>query len=82
MTIEIPEELARSLECIAAAQQMSVEQLAVDRLRSLLDRPASPQALLRTLRNLPHPSQLATDDLEAAIAAARIPVNDQSPFEA
>ena len=76
MTIEIPEELARSLERIAAAQQISVEQLAVDRLRSSLNRTTSPQALLQTLRSLPHPSPLAMDDLDAAIAAARISCAD------
>ena len=76
MMIEIPEELARNLERIAAAQQMSVEQLAVDRLRKSLNRTASTQALLQTLRSLPHPSPLAMDELDAAITAGRIPCAD------
>jgi hypothetical protein len=72
MTIQIPDDLARSLAGIAASQQKSVEQLAVERLRSLLDRQASPQSLLRRIQALPHPSHSAMDDLDAAIANARL----------
>jgi hypothetical protein len=81
MTIQIPDDLVRSLEGIAAAQKKSVEQLAVERLRDLLDEPASPQALLRTIRALPHPSHSAVDDLEAAIVESRLPVRYQGVFE-
>jgi predicted transcriptional regulator len=42
MTIQIPDDLARGLERIAEAQQKAVEQLAVERLRSHLNRPTSP----------------------------------------
>jgi hypothetical protein len=71
MTIQIPDDLARGLEGIAAAQKKSVEQLAVEGLRSLLEKTTSPEAVLRTLRSLPHPSPSAVDGLDAAIAAAR-----------
>ena len=81
MTIQIPDDLARSLERVAAAQQKSVEQLALERLRSLLDRPTSPQSVLRTIQALPHPSPSAVDDLDAAIAAARLPVRGHGPFD-
>jgi hypothetical protein len=81
MTIHIPDDLVRGLEGIAAAQKKSVEQLAVERLRALLDEPASPQALLRTIRALPHPSPSAVDDLEAVIADSRVPVGDQGVFD-
>jgi plasmid stability protein len=81
MTIRIPDDLARGLEGIAAAQHKSVEELAVERLRSLFDRPTSPQALLRTIQALPHPSRPALDDLDAAIAAARLPVCDEGAFD-
>ena len=81
MTIQIPDDLARSLERVAAAQQKSVEQLALERLRSLLDRPTSPQSVLRTIQALPHPSPSAVDDLDAAIAAARLPVRGNGPFD-
>ena len=74
MTIQIPDDLARSLERVAAAQQKSVEQLPLERLRSLLDRPTSPQSVLRTIQALPHPSPSAVDDLDTAIAAARLSV--------
>jgi hypothetical protein len=81
MTIQIPDDLARGLEGIAAAQQKSVEQLALESLRSLFHRANSPQAVLRAVRELPHPSAAAIDDLEAAIAAARLPVSDLGAFD-
>ena len=81
MTIQIPDDLARGLEGIAAAQQKSVEQVALERLRSLFDCANSPDVVLRTLRQLPHPSAAAVDDLEAAIAEARLPVQDHGTFD-
>ena len=81
MTIQIPDDLARSLEKIAAARKMSVEQFAIERLQALFDQPTSPDAFLRAIRALPHPSPSAVDDLEAAIAAGRLPVRDQGGFD-
>jgi hypothetical protein len=81
MTIQIPDDLARGLEGIAAAQKKSVEQVALERLRSLFDSATSPAAVLRSVRELPHPSPAAMDDLEAAIAAARLPVRDRGVFD-
>ena len=77
MTIRIPDDLARGLEGIAAAQQKSVYQVALESLLSLFERASSPEVVLRAVRQLPHPSVAAVDDLEAAIAAARLPVADQ-----
>ena len=81
MTIHIPDDLARGLEGIAAAQQKSVEQVALDNMRSLFERASSPEVVLRAIRGLTHPSAAAVDDLEAAIAAARLPVRDQGAFD-
>jgi hypothetical protein len=81
MTIDIPDDLARFLEGIAAEQQKSVEQVALDNLRSLFDRASSPEVVLRAVRGLTHPSAAAVDDLEAAIAAARLPVRNQGAFD-
>ena len=81
MTIQIPDDLARGLKGIAAAQKKSVEQVALERLRSLLDNPPSPQAVLQALRELPHPSSAAVDDLDAAIAASQLPVREQGAFD-
>ena len=81
MTIQIPDDLARGLEGIAASQKKSVEQLALERLRSLFDDASSPGAVLRAVRELPHPSSSAVDDLDAAIAAARLPVRDEGAFD-
>lgn len=72
MTIRIPDDLARGLAGIAAAEQKSIEQLAVERLRSIFNRPRSPQSLLRTIQSLPHPSHAAVDGLDAAIAHYRL----------
>jgi predicted transcriptional regulator len=81
MTIRIRDDLARGLEGIAAAQQKNVEQVALDSLRALFDRASSPEAVLGAARELPHPSSAAVDDLEAAIAAGRLPVSDQDAFD-
>ena|SRR5579859_3179136 len=81
MTIQIPDDLARGLEGIAAAQKKSVEQVALERLRSLLDDATSPHAVLRALKKLPHPSSAAVDDLDAAIADSRLPVRDRGAFD-
>jgi hypothetical protein len=81
MTIQIPDDLAHSLEEIAAAQKMSVEQLAVERLRAFIGESPSPQALLRTIRALPHPSPSAVDELDAIIMASRLSVRDQGAFD-
>lgn len=80
MTIEIPDELARDLAGVAAAQQKSLEQLVVERLRSLPDRTDSPRHLLKVLQALPHPSPEAVDEMEAAIAAARLPIHEENLF--
>jgi len=81
MTIQIPDDLARGLEGIATAQRKSVEQVAVESLRQLFERRSSPAAILRSIRQLPHPSVAAVDDLEAAILAGRLPVDDQGAFD-
>ena len=69
LTLQIPDDLARGLESIAAVQKKSVEQVAVERLRSLVNRTGSPEAVLRAMREAPHPSASAIDDLEAAIGS-------------
>jgi hypothetical protein len=81
MTIQIPDDLAHSLEAIAAAQRKSVEQLALESLRSLFDRTSSPEFVLRAIRELPHPSAAAVDDLKAAIEAAPLPVRYRVTFD-
>lgn len=81
MTIQIPDDLVRGLEGMAATQRKSVEQVALEGLRSLFDKANSPEVLLRTVRELSHPSAAAVDDLEAAIASARLPVLDRGTFD-
>ena len=81
MTLQIPDDVARGLEGLAAAQRMSAEQVALESLRSLLDRASSPAAVLRAVRQLPHPSSEAIDDFDAAVAAARLPLSDGGAFD-
>jgi predicted transcriptional regulator len=81
MTIQVPDDLARDLAMIATAQRKSVEQVALESLRSLFDKATSPEAILRAVRELPHPSAAAVDELDAAIAAARLPVRDRVAFD-
>jgi hypothetical protein len=81
MTIQIPDELARGLESMAAAQKKSVEEFAIERLKLLFEEVTAPSALLRVLKALPHPSAAAVDDLEAAIASGRLPVRDEGMFD-
>ena len=77
MTIQIPDDLARGLEGIAAAQSKSVEQVALESLRALFEAASSPEAVLRSVRRLPHPSASAVDDFDAAIVAPCLPTCDQ-----
>lgn len=85
LTINMPDHLARSLEGIAAAQQKTVEQLAVEQLSSLVRTEGEPPAgsaagLLRAMQQPPHPSGADVAELESAIAAARIPMHKRDLF--
>jgi len=81
LTIQIPDDLARGLEGIAAAQSKSIEQLAVERLRSFVSTAGSPASVLRAMTELPHLSSSIVDELDAAIASGRLAVLDQGPFD-
>ena len=85
LTIEVPDELARSLEGIAASQRVTVEQLALEGLSSLVEtRPAmrtgTAASVLRAMRELPQIGAADTDELDAAISAGRLPVRAFDPF--
>ena len=87
LIIEMPDDLVRSLEGIAAAQRKSVQQLALEQLSSLVDvipepRAGSPAAVLRVMQEPPHPSSADVDELDAAIAAGRLPVRTRDLFPA
>ena len=85
LIIEMPDDLVRSLEGIAAAQRKSVQQLALEQLSSLVipkARAGSPAAVLRVMQEPPHPSSTDVDELDAAIAAGRLPVRTRDLFPA
>jgi hypothetical protein len=83
--IDLPDDLARRLQGIALKQHKSLEQLALDQLRSLAEVvpefPAgSPAAVVLAVQGPPHPGADAVDDLDAAIASGRMPVRALDPF--
>jgi hypothetical protein len=85
LTIEMPDDLVSGLEAIAAAQRKSVQQLALERLSSLVEvspepRSGSSAALLRVMQAPPHPSAADVDELDAAIAAGRLPIRTRDLF--
>jgi len=85
LNIEMPDELVQSLAGIAAAQRKSVQQLALEQLSSLVEvaresRAGSPAAVLRVMREPPYPSSADVDELDAVIAAGRIPVRARDLF--
>lgn len=79
LIIEMPDDLARGLAGIAAAQRKSIQQLALEQLSSLVEvtaelRAGSPAAVLRAMQEPPHLSSADVDELDAVIAAGRLPV--------
>ena len=85
LNIEVPDHVVRSLEGIAAAQLKSIQQLALERLSSLVgaipeDRAGSPTAVLRAMQEPPHPSSADVDELDAAILAGRLPIRTRDLF--
>jgi hypothetical protein len=87
LVIEMPDDLARSLEGIAAVRRKSVQQLALEQLSSLVaaipnPRVGSPLTILQAMQAPPHLSSIDVDDLDAAIAAGRLPVRIRDLFSA
>ena len=86
LTLEVPDELARTLEGLAANQHISVQQLALERLRTRVSGSEEPPvagsaaALLRVMGEAPHLSSADVDDLDAAISAGRLPVRSIDLF--
>ena len=80
LTLEIPEDLANRLESLAVAQNKSVEQIALEQLRSLDLTPGSPSLILQTMKQLPHLHPSVIDELEAAIRNGRLAVREQDIF--
>jgi hypothetical protein len=85
LIIELPDDLVLSLQGIAAAQRKSLQQLALERLSSLVDaspaqRAGSPAAVLRVMQEPPHPDLADVEELDAVIAAGRLPVRTRDLF--
>ena len=85
LIIEMPDELVRSLAGMAAAQRKSVQQLALEQLSSLVEaapgpRAGSPAAVLRVMQEPPHLSSTDVDELDAVIAAGRLPIRARDLF--
>jgi hypothetical protein len=85
LSIEMPDDLARSLEGIAPGQRKSIQQLALERLISPVEdiperRAGSPAAVLRAMREGPHPTAADVEELDALIAAGRLPFRPRDLF--
>ena len=85
LIIELPDDLVLSLQGIAAAQRKSLQQLALERLSSLVDinlaqRAGSPAAILRVMQEPPHPDLADVEELDAVIAAGRLPIRARDLF--
>jgi len=84
LTIEMPDDLVRQLEKIAAVERKSLQQLALGYIQSVVEagceyRPGSPAGVIRAVDAAPHPAPADVDDLNAAIASARLPVKVIDP---
>ena len=85
LNLEVPDDLARTLAGIAAAQHKSIQQLAIESLISLVEASpergvCSPAAVLHAMNELPHLSGADVDQLEAAIADGRLPIQTRDIF--
>ncbi len=85
LVIEMPDDFVRSLQRIAAAEHKSVQQLAIEKLSSLVDashehRTGSAATVLRAMREPPHLTASDVDELDAAIHAGRLPVQTHDLF--
>ena len=81
LTIEIPQDLALCLESIALMQKKSMEQVAMERLSSLLQSPGSPSAVLRAMKQNPSIDIDSVDEMETAIRIGSIPVVESDLFK-
>ena len=82
LKIEIPPDLMPLLEDLAHAQRVSVEQVAVERLRTLVQPSGSPAAILRAMMRGPLLDPAAVDEMDAAIRAGRRFVEGASDLKA
>ena len=85
LILEMPDDLARSLAAIAAAQHKNVQELAIEQLCSLVGAGSgfdagSAAAVLQAMREPPHLSAADVDALDAALAAGRLPIQERDLF--
>lgn len=79
LILELPDELARALARIAAEQQQTIQQFALERLSSLAGigheaKLGSAAAVLQAMNEPPHLTPSDVDELDAAIATGQLPV--------
>ena len=85
LTLEMPDELGRRLEGIAATQHMSIQQFALERLGALVPantgtRLGSAAAILRVMHEPPHLTAADVNELDVAIRDGRLPVRTNDLF--
>jgi len=85
LILQVPDELKRTLEGIAATQRTSIQELALERLTALVTGNSAPQpgsaaALVRAMRESPNLSPADVDELDAAILAGQLPARTRDLF--
>jgi len=85
LILQVPDELKRTLEGIAATQRTSIRELALERLTALVagnsePQPGSAAAILRVMREPPNLSPADVDELDSAILAGRLPARMRDLF--
>lgn len=84
LTIELPDNVARSLADLAAAENKTVQEVALERLMSIVavrtHPTGSPAAVLQAMNEPPHIDAADVDALDAAVAAGRLPVRTEELF--
>lgn len=81
LTIQLPDDIVRSLESVAASEHKSLSEYAAEQLQSLVLTPGSPAAVLKAMLAPPHVDAADVDELEAAIASGRLPVRYDGEFD-
>lgn len=81
LNLEIPEELIMLLRDRALAQNKSMEQMAIDELLSSFAPSGTPKAVLRVIDGIGPVDPRTVDELESAIAAARLGESSAERFQ-
>ena len=81
ITLEIPDDLALTLEALARDQKKTVAEVAAERLATLEPPKGSPAAVLHAMRQGPFLTAEEAVVMEVAIAEGRLSPSDRRVFD-